>query len=234
MLAILKRELSAYFNSAVAYIVLAVFYFFSGLFFFLSSLLSNSASLSGVFSNMFMIILLLIPIITMRSFSEEKRQKTDQALLTAPVNLFEIVMGKFLGAFVLYAMCVAIFIVYTLVICFFTAPQWSVILCTLLGMLLLGGALIAVDIFISALTESQVVSAFASIAVALFISLIDVFTNITNSQFVINLINAVSFSKNYTNFTYGILDLSNVVFFLSVIAIFVFLTIRVFEKKRWN
>ena len=152
----------------------------------------------------------------------------------APVSLFEIVMGKFLGAFILYAMCVAIFLLYTLVICFFTAPQWSVILCTMFGMLLLGGALIAIDIFISALTESQVVSAFASIAVALFISLVDVFTNITNSQFVINLINAISFNKNYTNFTYGILDFSNVIFFVSVIAIFVFLTIRVFEKKRWN
>ena len=93
MLAIMKRELSAYFNSAVAYIVLAVFYFFSGLFFYLSCLMYNSASMSGVFSNMFMIILLLIPIITMRSFSEEKRQKTDQALLTAHVNLIEIVMG---------------------------------------------------------------------------------------------------------------------------------------------
>lgn len=234
MLAILKRELSAYFNSAVAYIVLAVFYFFSGLFFYLSCLMYNTSSMSGVFSNMFMIILLLIPVITMRSFSEEKRQKTDQALLTAPVSLFEIVMGKFLGAFILYAMCVAIFLLYTLVICFFTTPQWSVILCTIFGMLLLGGALIAVDIFISALTESQVVAAFASIGVALFISLVDVFTSISNSQFVINLINAVSFSKNYTNFTYGILDLSNVMFFLSVIAIFVFLTIRVFEKKRWN
>jgi len=234
MLAIIKRELSSYFNSAIGYIVLAVFYFFSGLFFYLSCLMSNSSSLTGVFGNMFMIILLLIPIITMKSFSEEKRQKTDQALLTAPVSLFEIVMGKFLGAFILYAMCVAIFLVYTLVICFFTTPQWSVILCTILGMLLLGGALIAVDIFISALTESQVVSAFASIAVALLISLIDIFTNITNSQFVINVINAVSFSQNYTNFTYGILDLSNVTFFVSVIAIFLFLTIRVFEKKRWN
>ncbi len=234
MLAILKRELSAYFNSAIGYIVLGIFYFFSGLFFFLSCLLSNTSDMSGVFGNMFMIILLLIPIITMKSFSEEKKQKTDQALLTAPVNLFEIVMGKFLGAFVLYAMCVAIFIVYTLVICCFTAPNWATIMCTIFGMLLLGGALIAIDIFISALTESQVVAAFLSIAVALFISLVDVFTNITNSQFIINCINAISFNRNYLNFTHGILDLSNVVFFLSIAAIFIFLTIRVFEKKRWN
>lgn len=234
MIAILKRELNAYFNSAVGYIVLAVFYFFSGLFFYLSCLLSNTSSLTGVFGNMFMIILLLTPIITMKSFSEEKRQRTDQALLTAPVNLFEIVMGKFLGAFVLYAMCVAVFLVYTLVICFFTTPDWAVILCTIFGMLLLGAALISIDIFISALTESQVVAAFLSIAAGLFISLLDVFTSITSSQFISGIINAVSFNQNYTNFTYGILNLSNVVFFVSITAIFVFLTIRVFEKKRWN
>ncbi len=234
MLAILKREISAYFNSAIAYIVLAVFFFFSGLFFYLNCLLSNSSNMTGVFGNMFMIVLLLTPIITMKSFSEEKRQKTDQALLTAPVNLFEVVMGKFLGAFTLYACCVSIFLLYALVICFFVTPDWAVILCTIFGMLLLGGALIAIDIFISALTESQVVSAFLSIGVALFISLLDVFTNVTNSAFITNIINAISFNQNYTNFTYGILDLSNIVFFVSVIAIFVFLTIRVFEKKRWN
>ncbi|MBQ4128172.1 MAG: ABC transporter permease subunit [Ruminococcus sp.] len=234
MLAILKREVSAYFNSAVGYIVLAVFFFFSGLFFYLNCLLGNSSNMTGVFGNMFMIILLLTPIITMKSFSEEKRQKTDQALLTAPVNLFEVVMGKFLGAFVLYACCVSIFLVYALVICFFVTPDWAVILCTILGMLLLGGALIAVDIFISALTESQVVSAFLSIGVALFISLLDVFTSVTNSAFITSIINAISFNQNYTNFTYGTLDLSNIVFFVSVAAIFIFLTIRVFEKKRWN
>ncbi len=234
MLAILKRELSAYFNGAIGYIVLAVFYFFSGMYFYLYCLYYGSASLTPVFANMFMIILFLIPIITMKSFSEEKRQKTDQALLTAPVSLFEVVMGKFLGAFVMYACCVAIFLLYTLVICFFTTPEWAVILCTIFGMLLLGGSLIAIDIFISALTESQVIAAVISIGVGLLVYMIDSLASITQSQFLINILSRVSFNSNFNNFTYGILDLSNVVFFVSVIAIFVFLTIRVFEKKRWS
>lgn len=233
MIAILKRELSSYFNSAIAYIVMAVFFFFSGMYFAVC-INYNSSDLSFVFANMFMIILFLIPIITMKSFSEEKRQKTDQALLTAPVNLFEVVMGKFLGAFTLYALCVAIFLVYTLVICFFTTPDWAVILCTILGMLLLGGALIAIDIFVSALTESQVIAAVISIAVGLLVYMIDSLASITQSQFLINILSALSFNSNFNNFTYGILDFSNVVFFLSVIAIFIFLTIRVFEKKRWS
>lgn len=234
MKAILKRELSAYFNSAIGYIVLAIFYFFSGMYFFLYCLYYGSASLTPVFANMFMIVLFLIPIITMKSFSEEKRQKTDQALLTAPVSLFEVVMGKFLGAFVLYMCCVAIFLLYTLVICFFTTPDWAVILCTILGMLLLGSALIAIDIFVSALTESQVIAAIISLAAGLFIYMIDSLASITQSQFLINILSGVSFNAHFNNFTYGILDLSDVVFFVSVIAVFVFLTIRVFEKKRWS
>ena len=234
MTAILRRELSAYFNSAIGYIVMAVFYFFSGMYFYLYCLYYGSAELTPVFASMFMIVLFLIPIITMKSFSEEKRQKTDQALLTAPVSLFEIVLGKFLGAFAMYACCVAIFLVYAVVISFFANPQWAVILCTTLGMLLLGGALIAIDIFISALTESQVIAAILSIAAGLFVYMIDSLASLTQSQFLINILSAVSFNHNFNNFTYGILNLSNVVFFLSVIAIFMFLTVRVFEKKRWS
>lgn len=234
MSAILKRELSAYFNSAVGYIVMAVFYFFSGLYFYLYCLYYDSASLTYVFSYMFTIILFLIPIITMRSFSEEKRQRTDQALLTSPVSLFDIVMGKFLGAFTLYACCVSIFIVYTFVICFFTTPDWAVIICTLIGILLLGGALIAIDIFISALTESQVIAAIISIAVGLLIYMLDSIASLISVDFISSIFSAISFNSNYSNFTYGILNLSNVVFFVSVIAIFIFLTIRVFEKKRWS
>lgn len=234
MLAILRRELSAYFNSAIGYIVLAVFYFFAGMYFYVYCLYYNSSSLMYVVSSMFMIILFLIPIITMKSFSEEKRQRTDQALLTAPISLFEMVMGKFLGAFVLYSCCISIFLVYAIVISFFASPDWAVILCTIFGLLLLGGALIAIDIFISALTESQVIAAVISIGAGLLIYMLDSLSSLSNSTFLTNIINTISFNQNFSNFTYGILDLSNIVFFVSVIAVFVFLTIRVFEKKRWE
>ena len=157
--AIYKRELSGYFNSAIGYVVLAVYYFFSGLFFYLYCFYRDSASLGYVFANMFYIVMFIIPVLTMKTFSEERRQKTDQALLTSPVSLTEIVLGKFLGAFTIYGLCCAIFLVYGVVISFFAQPQWSVVLCTLLGMLLLGMAIIAMNIFISSLTESMVVAA---------------------------------------------------------------------------
>lgn len=232
--AILKRELSSYFNSAIAYIVMAVFFFFSGLYFYVFCLYYDSSSLTPVFSNMFMIILFLIPLITMKSFSEEKKLKTDQALLTSPVSLFDIVMGKFLSAFILYACCVAIFIIYTVIICFFVTPDFAVILCTILGILLLGGALIAIDIFISALTESQIIAAIVSIGAGLLIYMLDSISSLISVDFITKIFNAISFNQNYSNFTYGILNLSNLVFFVSVIAIFIFLTIRVLEKRRWS
>lgn len=233
--AIFKRELSSYFNSAIAYIVMAVFFGFAGLFFTVTCFLSNTSSLSYVFSNMFIIIVYLTPIIAMKSFSEEKRQKTDQALLTSPASLFEIVLGKFLGAFALYAICCVIFFVFGAVIQMFTPANWAVIICTTIGILLLGGALIAIDIFISALTESQVIAAIVGIAVGFIIYMMSNFVSMLSSvEWLSAALNAISFTNYYQNFTYGILDLRDVVFFLSVIALFLFFTIRVFERKRWS
>lgn len=234
MSAIIKRELNSYFGSAIGYIVLAVFYFFSGVFFNFYCIYYNSSSLSQVFSNMLMIILFLMPLVTMKSFAEEKRQKTDQALLTAPISLFEMVMGKFFGAFILYAICNAIFVVYALIIAIFATPDWAVILCTLIGMLLMGAALLAIYLFISAMTESQVIAAVLSIGAGLLIYLLDSLSSLANMEFVTTIINAISFNRNLSNFTHGILSLNNVVYFLGVAAIFLFLTVRVFERRRWS
>ena len=201
--AILKRELSSYFNSAIAYVVLAAYFFFSGVFFYNYCVVYNSASY--VYGNMLLIILFIIPIMTMKSFADEKYQKTDQALFTAPVSLTRVVLGKFLGAFVLYAICSAIFLLYAVVISFFATPEWSVILCTFIGLLLFGAALLAINIFISSLTESTIVAAIVSMAVNLVIS-----------------------------FKYGLLSAPDIVFFLSVAGLFVFFTVRVLEKRRWS
>lgn len=234
MSAIIKRELGSYFNSAIGYIVLAVFYFFSGLFFYLYCLLSNTSSLSYVFLSMLMIVMLIVPIITMRSFSEEKRQKTDQALLTAPVSLVEIVLGKFFAALILYAMCNAVYFIYALIIACYTSPDWAVFFTTLLGMLLMGGALIAIDLLISALTESQIIAAVVSIGVGLLIYMLDSLSGIINVEWVTDIFKNLSFDAHFTNFINGIINLSSVLFFLSVIVIFLFLCVRVFDKRRWS
>ena len=234
MSAIIKRELSSYFNSAIGYIVLAVFYFFSGLFFYMYCLLSNTTSMSYVFLSMLMIVMLVTPIITMKSFSEERKQKTDQALLTAPISLTEMVLGKFFGAFLLYCLCNAIYVLYAVILSFYATPDWAVFLTTILGMLLMGGALIAIDLFISALTESQVIAAVVSIGIGLLIYMLDSLSNVFNVDWLTNFLRNISFDAHFTNFINGIINLSSVVFFLSVIAIFLFLCVRVFEKRRWS
>lgn len=232
MSAILKRELSAYFHGAIGYVVLAVFFFFSGTSFAIQ-VAQKSSDLGYVFTDMFVIILLLIPIITMKSFAEEKRQRTDQALLTAPLSLLEIVTGKFLGAFILYSCCVSIFVFYGLIISIFNKPDWTIILSTTLGLLLFGAALIAINLLISALTESQIISAITGVAAGFFITKIDDFAQLANSEFVSKLLYSISFNENLSTFRYGIISFPSILFFLSVVVIFSFLTIRVFEKKRW-
>ncbi|MBQ6499679.1 MAG: ABC transporter permease subunit [Ruminococcus sp.] len=234
MSAIIKRELSSYFNSAIGYIVLAVFYFFSGLFFYMYCLMSNTASMSYVFLSMLMIVMLTIPIITMRSFSEEKKQRTDQALLTAPVSITEIVLGKFLGAFLLYCLCNAIYVVYVIILACYATPDWAVFLTTMLGMLLMGGALIAIDLFISALTESQIIAAVLSIGIGLLIYMLDSLAGMLSVDWITSLFHNISFDAHFTNFINGIINLTSVLFFVSVIAVFLFLCVRVIEKRRWS
>lgn len=232
--AILKRELSAYFNSAIAYVVMAVYFFFAGLYFYFYCFESNTTSLTGVFNNMIYIILFLVPIITMKSFAEEKRQKTDQALLTAPVNLTEIVMGKFLGAYILYAICSVIFLVFAVVISFFAAPSWSVILCTFIGVLLFGAALIAINIFISVLTESMIVAAIFGMAAGFVILMMSTFTSVIPFEWLSAALEKINFITYYVNFSYGLLNITDIVFFLSFAALFIFFTVRVLEKRRWS
>lgn len=233
MVAIMKRELSAYFSSAIGYIFLAVYYLFSGLF-FQATLASNTGNMSMIFGNMFTIILFLTPILTMRLWSEEKKQKTDQALFTAPVKLLPVTLGKYFAALIVFIISLAINLVYAMVISFFTAPEWSVILGNMVGLFLLGAALIAIGMFISALTENQVIAAVGGFGVAFFVMLMDALPTIIPGDFFLKLITNLSFNNHYKEFSYGILNLTDVIFFLSVIVLFVFLTVRVFEKKRWG
>ena len=233
MFDILKRELSAYFASHIGYIYLAVFYVFSGYFFF-GVLYSNTTSLSNVFNGMFTIIMLLIPILTMRLLSEDRKNKTDQALLTAPINLISLVMGKFLSALIVYALGVAITLVYAIIIATFARPDWMVICGNIVGMLLLGAALIAIGMFISALTENQVIAAVGGFAAGFSLILVDSLSTLVTIDWLSSFISGLSFMVRYDEFTSGILDISNVLFFVSVCAVFIFFTVRVFEKRRWS
>ncbi|MBQ1516599.1 MAG: ABC transporter [Clostridia bacterium] len=232
--AIIKRELYSYFCSPVAYVVMAIFFFFSGLFFTIICLSNDSSNLTYVFTNMFLVTILLTPILCMKLWSDEKRLKTDQALLTSPVSILGIVLGKLFAACILYLVCMAVYLVFGFVLSFFVTPNWAVILCNFSGLFILGSAMIAIDLFLSSLTESQMIAAITGFAVGLSVYLLDNLAKAVPVQFISTALQKISFMTHYQNFTVGLLSFADVVFFLSVITLFVFLTVRVIEKKRWS
>lgn len=234
MTAIMRRELSSYFNSPIGYIFLAVFYIFSGFYFFANNLMGNSTDISSVFQSMFTIVLFLIPILTMRLLSEDKKHRTDQALLTAPVSLTGLVMGKFLAAVAVFLLSLSITLVYALIIAVFAPPNWPLFFGNFAAMLLLGMALISIGMFISSMTENQVIAAIGGFAAALLLLLVDSLSSIISNQLVSKIVGGLSFFSRYNDFTAGKFDLGHTVFFLSVCAVFVFLTVRVLEKRRWS
>jgi len=235
MTAIFKREIKAYFTSPLGYIFLAMFYFIGGLFF--SQLLNqNSSAIEAVFGNMIIIVIIVIPILTMRLLSEEKRQKTDQLLMTSPVNISGIVIGKYLAAFVMYLIGLFSTVLYILVIGSFVKPNWNIFLGNFLGLALVGAALIAIGLFVSSLTENQMVAAILSFGIMMFIFLFDlVKTSVpTDMKFLNKLIDYLSITNRYNDFTSGILNVSHIIFFVSFAIVFNFLTIRMLERKRWS
>lgn len=234
MSAIYKRELNAYFTSPIAYVVYAVAALFGGIFFMGTVLEPDTTDMTYVFLYMVSIVVILIPILTMRLFSEEKNKKTEQSLLTAPVNLFQIVMGKYLAAVTVYAIMLVLFVIYGIIISFFAAPSWITIISNIIGLLLFGMALISIGTFVSSLTESQIVAAIISIGVGLLIYYMDRLASSINVDFIKTILSAISFTTPYQNFAVGIIKLSDVVFFLSVPVLFNFLTIRVLERRRWS
>ncbi len=239
MPAIMKREISSYFTSPLGYVFLAVFYGFSGLFLWINCLATGSAEISGVFVLMFFIMMILIPVLTMRTMADDKRQKTDQLTLTSPVSLFGLVMGKFLAAFFVFFCAVLILLVYAVFMSAAVAKSgsefaWAAFWGNFVGMILMGGVFISVGIFISNLTENQMIAAIGSIGANIVLCLFDIISNYIPSETVRNIINSLSVFYKYNEFTYGIFSLKNILFFVSLIVIFNFLTMRFIERRRWS
>ncbi len=233
--AIFRREFKAYFTNPIGYVVLAVMLCISGYFFFLYNLVSGMASLSGVYRELFTISLLAIPFLTMRLFSEDKRQKTDQALLTAPTGLTGIVLGKYFAAMLLYVIAISITLVYAVILALQTTPDWFVIVGNYVGLLLVGGLIITIGLLISTLTESQIIAAIGTLAISLLLMSVDLLSVVFyNVPWLGEVIEFLSINDRYSDFVSGLIHYDNVIFFLSAQALFIFLTVRVLDSKRWN
>ncbi|NLK70785.1 MAG: ABC transporter [Clostridiales bacterium] len=232
--AIFRREIGAYFNSSIAYVFLAVFFVYSGFSFWATSLLASTADMTGVFTVVFLALIFLIPILTMRLFSEEKKQKTEQCLLTAPISLGAMVCGKYFAALALYTIGISIFFVYALILSYFGAVAWGMVLSNFLALFLVGAAFVSVGTFISALTENQVVAAVTGVITLMLLWLFDSAATLVNIEFIAKLLMSLSFYSRYAEFTSGLFNLSSVLFYVSTVVIFLFLTVRVYEKRRWS
>lgn len=236
MKAVFKREFRAYFTSPLGYFVLAIVFVFAGFFFYANNLFGGSTSLGGVYGGLFTVVLLIVlPVLTMRLFSDDKRQRTDQALLTAPVSLTGIALGKFFAALLVFALAISITLVFAVVMAFQIVPDWLVIFGNYIGLLLLGGLIISIGLLISSFTESQFISAIATFAVSFALLMVDGMTSIfTSNTTVVAVINFLSVYQRYNNFTLGSINYADIIFFISMQALFLFLTVRSLDRKRWG
>ena len=237
--AIYRREMGAFFTSGAAYVFLTVFTLLSGVFFFFGVIGSGTTETSNMFSSMFMVVLFLIPILTMKLLSEEKKNRTDQGLLTAPIGLWSIVMGKYLAALTLFILAESIVFIYSIILAYLGNVVWSTLLGNYFAMLFLGAAFIAVGLFISSLTENQITAAIVSMVVLFVIYLSEMlvsnFENGTMLQKLLyKVITTIAFYSKYNEFTNGVFSLPSIIFFISVAFLFNFLTVRVLEKRRWS
>ena len=249
MIAVFKRELKAYFSTPIGFLVLAAYYLFLGLFFTIIYS-AGSPDISMIIMAMSTVVIFTIPIITMRLMSEDKRQKVDQALLTAPVKLSGIVLGKFFAALALFAIGFIPTVIFELIVVSYVSVNIMSFLYSLLGILLLCGALIAIGVFISSLTESSTISAILGIMtnfVIMYMSTLSQMITVPTApdnffekiwakivEIFVLVLEKSAFITVFENFGTNIFSVADVVYFLSIIVAFIFLTVRSLEKRRWS
>ena len=294
MISIFKREIKAYFVTPIGCLYMGLFLLITGIYFTFSNLFSQSSYYSNFLGSILFIYLFAIPLLTMRLFSEEKRQRTDQLLLTSPISIPEIVCGKFLAALALYAMSLVVTVLYAVIIAIYGDLMIWETLGSYIGFLFLGACYISVGVFVSASTENQLTAALVtfftlfviwlidpisqmvpsdalagviSAGVLAFIVVLFLFLNTRNwfivlvtavvsaavilflyffvqgyyyvfrniySGFLQNFLGWFSLNRRYQNFSMGLLKFDALIYYVSFSGLFLFLTIRLIEKRRWN
>ncbi len=251
ILAIAQKELKAYFASPIAYIVIGLWALLYG--YFYSSLLGyfvrqsiqgsqfggpqtlniNEQMLRLLFQNVTILVLFLMPMITMRTYAEEKRSGTIELLLTSPVTDLQIILGKFVGALGLYGAMLAATIVHILILFIYGNPEWKPIATAYLGLLLFGGCFISAGLFISSLTKNQIVAGTASFAVFLLLWILDWMGSFTGPT-VSALLSYLSIVGHFDDFSKGVIDTTHVIYYVSFITFGLFLTAKSVDSERWR
>jgi ABC-2 type transport system permease protein len=249
ILAIVRKDWRGYFSSPIGYVVVGMYavifgYFYTvGLNWFIQASMQsagggapmnvNQQMIRYVFLNSTVIFLFVVPLLTMRTYAEEKRSGTIELLMTSPITDFQIVIGKFLGAMALYGAMLVITLVHIAVLFRFGSPEWKPIASGYLGMLLLGGCFVSVGVFFSSLTKNQIVAGMFTFAVLLLLWVIDwigSFSGPTVARFT----SYISLTGHVEDFLRGIVDTEHVVYYLSFITFGLFLTAKAVDSERWR
>ena len=250
--AICKKEIKTYFTSPIAYVVITVFLVLIGFFFYSLIWWFNSQSLqmaqnqyyyqqlninqmvySPLFHNMIIILLLMVPLLTMRLFSEEKKRQTDELLFTCPISVNQIILGKYFAS--LFVLLVMLFLTGILSIFVFAYgnPEPAPVLNGYLGLFLVGAAFMATGIFFSSLTENQIVSAILTFGALLLFWILN-WASYSAGGMWKSVLNYLSFFQHFDDMTRGILDTTDIVYYLSFIFLGLFLTHSVIQSRRWR
>ena len=248
MFAIYKKELRSYFINAVGYVYIGVFLAVSAFLCCYTTLGESSYDTGLYFTYILFSFIVLIPLLTMKLFAEEKKLRTEQLLLTAPVSIWGMVIGKFLAAATLFVgsvlvSCLNFIPIYSYAYSERLSDEYGVvhigpstgeIIACVVGIILIGLAFIAIGMFVSSLTENQLAAAVVTIVVILIMLILDFvkgYIDITAVQFVINWVCLMS---RFGNFTQGLLDYSAILYYVSIAGVFLLLTVRVYDKRRWG
>ena len=224
MWAVFKKELKSYFLSPIGYVAIGLFLIVFSLFFYLTTIYQRSIDLGNLYYNTARYgLLIIVPIITMRMFAEERKNGTEQLLLTSPKSITGIVMGKFLAAVALIAITLVISLMYYIILCFFQAPNITSTLVMMLGFLLVAMAAIALGIFASSITENQVIAAIITIV---FLVVPWFLPNLSESFSIIDLM------SSYQKFPAGLISVQEVVNLVSFAAVFVLITIIIMQRRK--
>ncbi|MBQ7014881.1 MAG: ABC transporter permease subunit [Clostridia bacterium] len=234
MTAIWKRELVSFFKNPIGYFVFMIYAFLSAIVFCLFVIWQNTSYLGNYFGMwLFVVDIVVIAVMSMRFFSEERKNKTDQLLLTSPLSLYSLVIGKFLGAYTIILSCTALNLIYVVIVDAFGTMDYGALLSNTVGTLLILSAMISISLFISALTENQIAAAAGSFAVLFLLMIVD-YLAMFMPTWLAKAMMSLNIYSQYEDFTNGIISLPPVIYYISVTVISLFLTVKVIEKRRWN
>jgi len=232
MSAIFWKEVKSYFYSPMAYILIGLFMVLTSVF-FLPNLVYGMGNFNNTLSSMGFILLMIVPVLTMRILAEDRKNGTEVLLITSPASIASMVIGKYLAVFFVFMVMVVLTFVYPIVLVAFGATFTAQLVGGYIGFILLGATFISVGVFASSLTENQVVAVVISYVSLLIMWLAGSLSPMVGG-FGSKVLGWFSLLSRYEDFNRGILGLSPVVYYLSFVAVFLFLTIRVIEKRRWS